>query len=135
MISYVSAKKVNNRISVMLPNGPELAVLIIASKWIVIAHISCYLRIKVELKCYQFQLYNLFLTIVLSRGYCCAPLNPTATSEEIYSELQSTQSRAIIILSGASISANNTAMQAAERAQIGIIALSAIGARRYCLFY
>ena len=90
-------KSVNDqicRVSVMLPNGPELAVLIIA---------------------------------LISKGYCVAPINPTATEDEIYSEVCSTQSRVIFVLTGASISANNIAINAASRANIGVATVTPTG--------
>jgi hypothetical protein len=99
---------------VLLPNGPELAVLLVARK---------------PTHSLTSRLFSLTASslVVISKGYCCAPLNPTATTEEIFAELQSTRSRALIILAGASISVNGAAIEAAERARIGVLTVTAIG--------
>ena len=76
-----------DRVSVLIPNGPEVAVTIVA---------------------------------LISR-WCAAPINPTSTSQEIKSELISTQARAIIILAGASV--NEAAIQAAESLKVGILVI------------
>eukprot|EP01031_Cornospumella_fuschlensis_P038872 gene38872-47283_t len=82
---------VGQRVAVLLPNGPELAVAIIS---------------------------------VVSR-WCAAPINATNTWQEIKSELISTRSVAILVLSGASV--NEAALKAATDLEIGVIALTSLG--------
>lgn len=80
-----------NRVSVLMPNGPELAVAMMA---------------------------------VMSR-WCAAPINPTATWQEIKAEIQSTSSLAIVVLAGSST--NEAALQAVEGSHVGVIVLTPSG--------
>lgn len=103
--------------SVLLPNGPELAVLIIACN---VMH--------AQLHSIPSKYINLRTPcLVIARGYCVAPINPTATEDEIAAELQSTRSRALCLLQGASINANHAALQVAERLGVGVLVITALG--------
>ena len=59
-----------------------------------------------------------------------APINPTATEDEIVGELTSTRSRALCLLQGASIHSNHAALQAAQRLGVGVLAITALGKHR-----
>ena len=78
------------RVSIILPNGPELAVCLIS---------------------------------VINR-WCAAPINPTSTPLEIKHELESTKSKAIIIIANTS---NDFFIEIAKTLNIGVIVLTPSG--------
>ena len=79
------------RVSIILPNGPELAICLIS---------------------------------VINR-WCAAPINPTSTPLEIKHELESTKSKAIIIIAG--LSNNDFFIETAKTLNIGVIVLTPSG--------